>query len=60
MEKYLKPEEVAEVLGLSKEKVLELARQRVIGHIRLNKRVILFTPSDVKKFQQKVRVKANE
>jgi excisionase family DNA binding protein len=55
VEKYMKPEEVAEMLGLARNKVLELARKGEIPHTKLNKRVILFTTTDIEEFQKRAK-----
>jgi len=50
IEKYLRPEEVAERLSLTKDQVLEFARKGVLPSVKFNERVIRFAESDLIKF----------
>jgi len=52
MEKYLKPEDVAERLSLTKDQVLEFARKGILPSIRFNERVIRFAEAELVKFLQ--------
>jgi excisionase family DNA binding protein len=50
VEKYLKAEDVAGILGLKRDAVLKLAREGKIPHIKLNDRVIRFTEESLREY----------
>lgn len=52
-EKWLKPEELAELVGLAPTTVRDMVTKRAIPHTRLGKKTVRFTPEDVEAIKKK-------
>lgn len=60
IEHLLTPQQAAKILGITPRKLAELRREGRIGHYRLSRKTVRYSPEHVQALQREVRVRRKE